>query len=126
MSEKKNDEGSGDEVKDQRCADEEGSIREENTKDSDDQVEEVEPEGSSEINFSSFIMSLATQALMHLGEMAAPEGIDVQVDMSAAKQAIDIISFLEEKTKGNLDDAEVRLLTEILHNLRVSYLKVKG
>lgn len=79
---------------------------------------------SPEIDFSSFVMSLATQALIQLGEMSPPSGLDLPVDKVAAKQTIDILEMLRVKTEGNLEDAEDRLLEEILHNLRMSYVKV--
>jgi len=79
-----------------------------------------------EITFSSFIMSLATQALMQLGELPPPPGISVPVDPDGAKQTIDIISMLEEKTRGNVDPNEQRLLKEVLHNIRLSFLAKKN
>ena len=79
----------------------------------------------SEINFSSFIVSLATQALMQLGQMSAPVGVDVPVDPKAAKQTIDIIEMIYKKTLGNLDSQEKGLIEEVLHNLRVSFIKTK-
>ena len=89
----------------------------------------AEPVGSSyqsegpEVNFSSFMISLATQALMQLGQIKPPPGVDMPVDRASAKQTIDILSMLEKKTKGNLDEEEARLVEEILHNLRLSYVK---
>jgi hypothetical protein len=77
-----------------------------------------------EVNFSSFVISLATQALMQLGHVSPPEGVQVPVDKAAAKQTIDILALLDEKTRGNLDEEEARLLNEILHNLRLSYVKL--
>src|ERR1051326_3794558 len=55
-----------------------------------------------EINFSTFIISLSTQALMHLGEIADPLSGKAETDLPVAKQMIDIISLLQEKTRGNL------------------------
>ena len=82
-------------------------------------------EGSSpEIDFSSFIMSFATQALMQLGEISPPPGMEIPKDVNAAKQTIDILSMLQIKTKGNLDPREDSLMEEILHNLRITYVKV--
>lgn len=77
-----------------------------------------------EINFNSFVMSLATQALLQLGEINPPKGVDIKVDHEAAKHSIDILGMLEVKTKGNLDPEEKNLLEEVLHNLRLSYVKV--
>ena len=77
----------------------------------------------SEIDFSSFVMSLATQAVVQLGEMPAPAGVQIDVDVAAAKQTIDILSMFQEKTKGNLEPSEASLIEEILHTLRMSYVK---
>lgn len=85
--------------------------------------EESAESESNEIDFSSFVMSLATQALMQLGQLPPPQGMQVQVDKVAAKQAIDIISMLEVKTKGNLDAGEKRLIDEVLHSLRMSFVR---
>lgn len=81
------------------------------------------PQGEEEIDFASFVMSLATQAFMQLGEVPAPEGIPVPVDRAAAKQTIDIISLLKKKTEGNLDPNETHLIDEILHTLRIAFVK---
>ena len=77
------------------------------------------------ITFSSFIMSLATQAMMQLGEIAPPEGLDIKPDIKGVQQTIDIIDMLNEKTKGNLDDSEAHLMEEILHSLRMRYVQSK-
>lgn len=76
-----------------------------------------------EITFSSFIMSLATSAMMQLGEMPAPPEMQIAVDPAAARGTIDLLTVLEKKTKGNLDENEARLLEELLHALRMSYVK---
>jgi len=75
-----------------------------------------------EITFSSFVVSFATQALMQLGKIKAPEGVSVPLDRVGAKQTIDILSMLETKTKGNLDADEKRLMEEILHRLRMAFV----
>ncbi len=77
-----------------------------------------------EITFSSFIMSLATQTLVLLGELKPPSGIDITVDKDAGKQTIDILQVIRDKTRGNLTKEEDDLFEEILHNLRISYVKV--
>ncbi len=80
---------------------------------------------ASEIDFSSFVMSLATQALMQLGQLAPPAGMEIHVDKVAAKQTIDILSLLDLKTKGNLDAGEKHLMEEVLHNLRMNFVRAK-
>ena len=88
-------------------------------------ADEPRPEGELEINFSSFVVSLATQALMQLGEIKPPSGVDLPVDVESARRTIDLLVMLQEKTKGNLDPDETRLLEEVLHTLRMSYVKNK-
>jgi len=77
-----------------------------------------------EINFSTFIISLSTQALAHLGEIADPMQGRVAVDLIAAKQLIDMLGVLEVKTKGNLDEAEAALLEHCLYDLRLRYVEL--
>jgi Domain of unknown function (DUF1844) len=76
-----------------------------------------------EINFSTFVISLSTQALMHLGEMASPLSGEVEKDVPMAKQMIDILGMLREKTRGNLDGGEEKLIEEILFDLRMRYVE---
>ena len=75
------------------------------------------------IDFSTFIMSLSTQALMLLGEIGDPATGRVEKDVAVAKQTIDIIGMLSDKSKGNLDETEERLVQEILYNLRMRYVE---
>lgn len=75
------------------------------------------------INFSTFIISLSTQALMLLGEINDPETGSAQKDVAVAKQTIDIIGMLDEKCRGNLDEHEERLVKEVLYNLRMRYVE---
>src|SRR5687767_2302559 len=74
------------------------------------------------LDFSTFVLSLASSAMVHLGKVAAPEGESSAVDLPAAKQIIDILGILDEKTRGNLDTSESRLLTSLLYDLRVQYV----
>jgi hypothetical protein len=81
------------------------------------------PPEETPINFGSFIMSLATQTLMQLGAMKPPPGLDIKVDREAARQTIDILAMLQQKTKGNLDPSEAGMLEEMLHSLRMAYVR---
>jgi Domain of unknown function (DUF1844) len=76
-----------------------------------------------EINFSTFVMGLSTQALMHLGEIADPEAPEGP-DLPAAKHMIDLLGILREKTTGNLEPAEEQLLSSMLYDLRMRYVEV--
>jgi hypothetical protein len=75
-----------------------------------------------EINFATFVLSLSTQALAHLGEIPDPIDRSKRVDLHAARQIIDIIGMLRDKTRGNLDEAENALLENALYDLRMRYV----
>ncbi len=75
-----------------------------------------------EVAFSSFVMSLATQVLVQIGEMPAPGGMEIPIDMVAARQTIDIIAMLQKRTRGNLSTEEARFLEEVLHSLHMSFV----
>lgn len=77
------------------------------------------------INFSTFIFSLNSSALVHLGAIEDPITGNIQKDLNIAKQTIDILAMLEEKTKGNLTGDEEKLLGHILHDLRIIFVKEK-
>ncbi|MBP9837715.1 MAG: DUF1844 domain-containing protein [Proteobacteria bacterium] len=78
------------------------------------------------IDFVSFLVSLGTQALIMLGEIPNPETRQPSINIEGAKQTIDILGMIAEKTKGNLTAEEDKLLTEILSSLRLSYVKRVG
>jgi Domain of unknown function (DUF1844) len=73
------------------------------------------------ITFASFVFSLGTSALMLLGEKLDPNA-DVPVNLPQAKEIIDILSMLEAKTKGNLNDEEKAVLENTLYALRMKWV----
>lgn len=75
------------------------------------------------IDFATFVLSLAHSARMHLGEEPHPETNEVKADLPLAKQNIDILGLLEDKTKGNLSGDEERLLAQVLFDLRMRYVE---
>ena len=77
------------------------------------------------IDFATFVVSLSHSALMHLGEAAHPDTSAVDVDLPLAKQTIDLLGLLEEKTKGNLTGDEERLLSQVLFDLRMRYVEIQ-
>ena len=79
-----------------------------------------------EINFSTFVVSLNASALLHLGAIEDPTTGQTNKNLSMAKQTIDILSLLEEKTVGNLSDEEENLIKSILYDLRIIYVKESG
>ncbi|MFW6082397.1 MAG: DUF1844 domain-containing protein [Desulfosalsimonas sp.] len=76
-----------------------------------------------EINFTTFIMSLNSSALVHLGQHADPTTGTTAKNLPVAKQTIDVIAMLSDKTQGNLSREEERLLTNVLYELRLLYVK---
>jgi len=74
-----------------------------------------------DIDFATFILSMGSSALVHLGEMPAPDGTNDR-DLPLAKQTIDLLALLQEKTQGNLDEAEDNLLRSLLYDLRIKYV----
>ncbi len=76
-----------------------------------------------EINFSSFILSLSTSALMNLGEVPDPVSQRTEKNLPLAKQSIDMLGMLREKTKGNLTPDEEKLLDHLLTDLRWRYVR---
>ena len=97
-----------------------------------EEEEKAEPEAATEqaehmplpeINFSTFIFSLNTSTLLHLGEVPDPATGKQQEDLVMAKQTIDLIAMLEEKTRGNLTLDEENLVKHILYDLRLRYVQ---
>lgn len=79
-----------------------------------------------EVTFSTFVFSLSSSALVHLGEIPDPDSQRPQVDLPLAKQIIDTLGMLHDKTKGNLDQDEDRMLKNLLHDLRLRYVQKSG
>ena len=79
-----------------------------------------------EINFPTFIISLNASALVNLGAIEDPASGTKVKNLALAKQTIDILSMLEEKTRGNLTEEEEKILKNILYDLRIIYVKEKG
>ena len=85
----------------------------------------VAPDQSSPpINFSRFVLSLGTSALLLMGETLDPQQPTIPVNLPQAKEIIDILSILEAKTQGNLSPDERSVLTDMLYTLRMKYVEV--
>lgn len=75
-----------------------------------------------EIDFLNYILSMSSSAIIALGDMENPITGKKEKNLAVAKQIIDILGILEEKTKGNLSKEEEGALKEILYTLRISYI----
>jgi hypothetical protein len=106
------------------------SAYKDSTRQMDDQInKEMRKQGQArsaqdfEMTFEKFVASIYMSALMQLG-LAAPPGEKPMVDLIGARQTIDTLAILQEKTKGNLTPAEENMLQNCLYELRMAYLEV--
>jgi hypothetical protein len=79
-----------------------------------------------ELNFSTFVFSLGTSAMYHFGDFPDPVTKKAERNLEAAKQTIDILGILKDKTKGNLTEDEDRLLDSLLYEMRMRYVRETG
>ena len=77
------------------------------------------------VDFHTFVLSLGSSALLHLGELEHPEGGATEKDLPLAKHTIDILVMLEEKTRGNLTPAEEKLISSLLYDLRLRFVEAQ-
>jgi hypothetical protein len=130
-------------IKDRRRFDESGDVRPETpreeaaakpqepkpeAKTADPRADEPEKQAQAEatfpdLNFSTFVFSLGTSAMYHFGDFPDPVTKKAERNLEAAKQTIDILGILKDKTKGNLSDDEDRLLESLLYELRMRYVR---
>lgn len=86
----------------------------------------AESDDRSAVSFIAFILSLASNAAVHFGDLPEPMTNEVRpLDLAAAAQLIEIIAMLEEKTRGNLTAEERQLVDQILFELRMRYVEAK-
>ncbi|MEQ1627093.1 MAG: DUF1844 domain-containing protein [Nitrospira sp.] len=78
------------------------------------------------VTFSSFVISLGSSSLMLMGEKLDPQQQAVPVNLPQAKEIIDLLSVLEEKTKGNLTSEEQTVLRDMLYALRMKYVSLSS
>jgi len=82
------------------------------------------PRADEPVTFSTFVLVLSTQALLHLGEIPNPVSRAVERDLPAAKQVIDILGIIQTKTQNNLEQGEQSLLESVLYDLRMRYVEL--
>jgi hypothetical protein len=85
---------------------------------------DTQVEGFPPPTFATFVLSLSTSVLMHLGLVEAEEGeAPAEPNLPLAKHSIDILEMIREKTEGNLDSDETRLIEGVLHDLRMRFVE---
>ncbi|NMC68793.1 MAG: DUF1844 domain-containing protein [Myxococcales bacterium] len=77
-----------------------------------------------EVDFVTFVVSLSTNALVSMGLLPRPDTGEKKRDLPSARQTIDILALLQQKTKGNLTGEEERILDTVLYDLRMTYVQV--
>ena len=85
-----------------------------------------QPHALGPVDFATHILSLASTALVALGKMPGPGGESHPLDLETARHLIDVLGMLEHKTRGNLDEAEQKLLASLIYDLRVAYVDAQN
>jgi hypothetical protein len=81
----------------------------------------------SELSFTTFVLSLASSAAIHFGDLADPSsGRPSEPNLEGARQMIDILALLDVKTRGNLTAEERQVLEQVLYELRLRFVEVSG
>jgi len=77
-----------------------------------------------ELTFIAFVLSLASTAAIHFGDLADPStGERLEPNLDGASQMIEILSLLEQKTRGNLTAEERQVLEQVLYELRLRFVE---
>jgi hypothetical protein len=81
----------------------------------------------SDLTFTTFVISLASSAAIHFGDVPNPEtGVRAEPILEGASQMIDILALLDQKTRGNLTAEERQVLEQVLYELRLRYVQATG
>ncbi len=94
----------------------------------DDSEERSESGGDVTIDFSTFVLSFGTSALYQLGEIGDSESKTegpVEPNLTIARQTIDTLEMLQDKTRGNLTDTESKLVESILYELHMRFVEAR-
>ena len=126
MSDEEEIEGEGFVFKDSRSS----QLSEDEALDQDSQAEANKTDPAKEqaasksfkVDFSTFIMSLTSSAFYHLGDIADPETGKTETNLPAVQQTIDMLIMLKEKTQGNLNEEEGKLLEQLIYELQMKFV----
>ena len=121
-------EGEGFVIKDKRSSqisEEDAATQKEPEKPSaqDSGPEPAAGEGNFQIDFSTFVLSLTSSAFYHLGDMPDPTTGQTETNLPAVQQTIDMLLMLKEKTTGNLNADEAKLLDQLIYELQIKYVE---
>jgi hypothetical protein len=79
-----------------------------------------------ELNFTAFVISLASTAAIHFGDMPDPQSGERNPNLEGARQMIEILNLLEQKTRGNLTAEERQVLESVLYELRMRFVAAQS
>jgi hypothetical protein len=86
-----------------------------------------QPDQPHSLSFTAFVLSLASTAAIHFGDLADPvSGERLQPNLEGAAQMIEILSLLDQKTRGNLTAEERQVLEQVLYELRMRFVEASG
>jgi hypothetical protein len=81
----------------------------------------------SELSFTAFVLSLASTAAIHFGDLPDPlSGEPGELNLEGARQMIEILALLDQKTRGNLTAEERQVLEQVLYELRLRFVDASG
>ncbi len=82
---------------------------------------------SQALSFTAFVISLASTAAIHFGDLPDPvSGEPGELNLDGAAQIIEILSLLDQKTRGNLTAEERQVLEQVLYELRMRFVQAKA
>lgn len=85
--------------------------------------EDTEASDAGPVDFATFLVSLSSSAFFYLGEVPHPSTGRVEKNLALARQTIDLLALLQQKTRGNLTDEERQVLEGLLYELRMRYVE---
>lgn len=83
------------------------------------------PDREPQFSFTAFVLSLASTAALHFGDLRDPGGEPTEPNLEGAAQMIEILALLEEKTRGNLTAEEREVLDQVLYELRLRFVEAR-
>jgi hypothetical protein len=79
-----------------------------------------------ELSFTAFVLSLASAAAVHFGDIPDESGNRTEPNLEGAAQMIEILALLDQKTRGNLTAEERQVLEQVLYELRMRFVEAGG
>ncbi len=98
--------------------------KEELQREAEEQTESPEPQQGEvpPASLEMLVTMFASEAMMALGQLPNPATGQLSISLDHARYAIDMLQMLQEKTKGNLDPNEAKMLEDLLHQLRMLFV----